>query len=334
MKRFNHSTKKGFTIIELTLSMAFIGVLLVTIAIISTNVIAIYQKGLSIRSVNSVGKELVDEFSRAVAAAPTKSIASLCYSRYPAGQARNDCVNDNAQKLIFQENHYSGTINLVSDSSIKSADTTVENPPTHGAFCTGRYSYIWNTGYVLNPSYGLTNSAALIRFKNTDNGVTYNIPNDRSDTNNLIRLIRLNDQERTVCANNLNDNSYSLKEDNVYNLGDYHVSSDIADAAISGNWLIYTGIPELLDSAEDNLALYDFQVFPPEQHHLTFHSFYSGTFILATLQGSVNITSTGEYCTEIPSNLSTDFAYCAINKFNFAMRATGELNDAEKRQNQ
>ena len=85
---------------------------------------------------------------------------------------------------------------------------------------------------------------------------------------------------------------------------------------------------ELLDNSENNLALYDMSVFAPAVHKLTSSAYYSGTFILATLRGGININSTGEYCSDPPDNLNTDFAYCAINKFNFAMQANGEkMND-------
>ena len=311
MKIKQHSsnqTKKGFTIIEFVLSMAFVGVLLVTIAIITVNIITVYQKGLSIRAVNSTGRELIEEFSNSIASAPAKSIAGLC-SRFNGTPGYQKCINDNGQKMIFQEIRYNGTISLQQDASMNNIDLTVENPPLYGAFCTGRYSYIWNTGYTLNPSYNLNGYVATVAFRSLDNyNVNYLQP----------KLVRDEDQERSVCSSKI-DNNYELTSDRTYNLGDRAT---------------YASVAQLLNNAEDNLAIYDFQVFPPTQHHITFHSFYSGTFILATLQGSVNITAAGDYCTEIPENLNTDFAYCAINKFNFAMRATGELNENEKRQNQ
>ena len=71
-------------------------------------------------------------------------------------------------------------------------------------------------------------------------------------------------------------------------------------------------------------------VFAPTVHELTSSAYYSGTFILATLRGGININSTGEFCSDPPDNLNTDFAYCAINKFNFAMKADGEKLDSER----
>lgn len=310
MAKITSSVKKGFTIIELTLSMAFVGVLLVTIAMITINIISIYQKGLSIRAVNDTGRELVDEFSRAIATVPTKSFADLCDGRF-IGSALAKCREDGGQLFIYQENHSNSSIDLAKEYSLNGVDTTVNNPPTHGAFCTGHYTYIWNTGYVLNPNYGLSNHISKIRYSD---GTTHVVPADDEDP---IRLIRVTDETRGVCSSHINGD-YSITESDIY---------DITD----GYEFTYNMLPELLENTEDNLAIYDFQVFRPTQHHITYQSFFSGTFILATLQGSVNITSAGDYCTEIPDDLATDFAYCAINKFNFAMRATGESYDTNQR---
>ena len=91
-----------------------------------------------------------------------------------------------------------------------------------------------------------------------------------------------------------------------------------------------TIITELLDKTDDRLVLYDFVIFPPTQHAVTLHSFYSGTFILGTERGSIDSTGIGEFCKAPPSDgLSTDFTYCAINKFNFAARSTGQKRKGE-----
>ena len=51
MKKYMHkSNKNGFTIIEFVLAMAFIGVILVAVCLITIQITNIYQKGLSLRS--------------------------------------------------------------------------------------------------------------------------------------------------------------------------------------------------------------------------------------------------------------------------------------------
>ena len=71
--------KKGFTLIELSLATVFVSVLLISIAFISTQILAIYQKGLAIKAVTSSGRALTDDFTRAIAAGSTESLSRLCY---------------------------------------------------------------------------------------------------------------------------------------------------------------------------------------------------------------------------------------------------------------
>ena len=52
------------------------------------------------------------------------------------------CLDDNARIYTYQQNY--GSVRL------KSTGAVLHNVPLNGVFCTGRHSYIWNTGYALN----------------------------------------------------------------------------------------------------------------------------------------------------------------------------------------
>lgn len=321
------STKHGFTLIELSLAMIFLAILLLTIALITTQIIAIYQKGLAIKAVSSTGRELVDDITRAIAASPTKSKMSLC-SKITGTNGRLACENDESPrtdteprgdegfKFIYQQQ--TGNVKIGGSSQ----DTSV---PTHGVFCTGRYSYLWNTGYTLNDKLYPTGSSYRAKLRYRIDAATNPAIGEVVSTDGVYktvevkdyRLLKMRDQERIACTANIDLANYRVNNNNQY---------DITASPISNE------PEELLTPSEDNLAIYDFKIFPPIQHTFSLHTFYSGTFILATLPGGVDITGTGDYCTETPDGLDTDFAYCAINKFNFAMRATGETNDEEKKQ--
>jgi hypothetical protein len=56
----HHNTSKaaGFTLVELSLAMAFIAVLLLAIALLTTQIGSIYNKGLTLRAVNQAGQLL------------------------------------------------------------------------------------------------------------------------------------------------------------------------------------------------------------------------------------------------------------------------------------
>lgn len=319
MKKTTH--KPGFTLIELTLSLGFISVLLVTITMITLSIITIYQKGLAIRAVNATGRELIDEFSRSIGAAPALSTTNLCSSAGFSGTLSTGeygrCYNDGAYLLTFQQ--YTG-------SSFQLKGQTISDPIKYGAFCTGRSSYIWNTGYALN-GYGGNRPTYLVYYtRNASNGILtqhrYPENPDSTDSEDFFRLIKVSDPSRSVCSGILN--------------GKYSTGTAKDHFELSASYPLDEGsVPnDLLDSSEDNLALYDFQIFRRTRHAVTAQSYYSGSFLLATLRGEINITGQGDYCTDEPDNLDTDFAYCALNKFNFAMRATGDTNDQEKIQNQ
>ncbi|MFV0484721.1 MAG: type II secretion system protein [Candidatus Saccharimonadales bacterium] len=252
--------KKGFTIIELMLAMLFLSMLLVTIALLIVQITGIYQKGLSLRAVSSSGKQLIDEFTRVVGGSP------LGQSIMPASSSKSDI--DKAVQQYYVSNPIGGTLQH------------------SGTFCTGSYSYIWNTWYSMVDGQGQKLSV---------NGKEY-------------RLARIMDATRDVCAqaNGTKSGLNNVRQVNIR----------VADAEPI----------ELLNSDESDLILYNFTVFPATQQTLTGQSFYSATFILATIRGGVDIQTSGDFCEVDDSEtlgLSSDFNYCAVNKFNFAMRATG-----------
>ena len=74
MQRF----KKGFTLVELSLSLAFIGILSITIVLIINNAIATYRRGLTLNQINTVGMDLVDDIRTAVQNSPAKDVEDVC----------------------------------------------------------------------------------------------------------------------------------------------------------------------------------------------------------------------------------------------------------------
>lgn len=63
----NHdSPQRGFTLIELMLSMSFIALLLMAVALTTIQISNIYTKGVTLREVNQAGRRLTDEFQRSI----------------------------------------------------------------------------------------------------------------------------------------------------------------------------------------------------------------------------------------------------------------------------
>jgi type II secretory pathway pseudopilin PulG len=272
--RTKKTSRKGFTIIELMLAMGFLSALLVTIALLVIQITGIYQKGLALRAVSSTGKQLIDEFSRAVGSSPITDIN-------PVDINGNNIIDDVDIAAAVRQYFYTRTSG---------------NRQLNGAFCTGSYSYVWNTRYSYPP--GELGSPVSLSTSPTGTGGT------------VYKLARVADGDRRVC------------EQMVANRGNIEVDSQPI---------------ELISSDESDLILYDMTVFPATQHNITKQTFYSATFILGTIRGGVNLQSSGDYCDVEGGSelgLSSDFNYCAVNKFNFAMRATGFTDNEDQFGNQ
>ncbi|MEO5950801.1 MAG: hypothetical protein ABIQ04_05115 [Candidatus Saccharimonadales bacterium] len=62
----NQGSKKGFTIIELMLSMSFVSLLLMAIAVTTIQISNIYNKGITLREVNQAGRAISDDIGRTI----------------------------------------------------------------------------------------------------------------------------------------------------------------------------------------------------------------------------------------------------------------------------
>ena len=291
------TNRKGFTLVELSIATAFLSILLVTLALIIINIINMYNKGLALKYINSTGRELIDSFTTSIASAPTKDLTSSCIEFYNYNTvAYNKCIADEGYKYVYHQR----TANV----SIGGAPSV--NVPISGAFCTGYYSYVWNTGYLFNKEDYQT-SAPAASLKYTYNGVTKTINN--------FRLLRVADPSRYICASQVNS-SYEFTFTSAY---------DTTQSRYSLSAEPY----ELLNKdGYNNLAIFDFKAYLPAQNNTSKQIFYPATFTLATISGGINIAAQGDYCI-MPQGIDTDFYYCAINKFNFAARAIGEQNNEE-----
>lgn len=108
-----HNSKNGFTIIELTLAMAFISVLLLSVVFVAIQAGRIYNRGMILRTVNQSGRDI------------------------DANLRRDFLQSDSRQ--ISQANNDSSVIDIRDGGDILSS-----------RFCLGRYSYLWNSPKALD----------------------------------------------------------------------------------------------------------------------------------------------------------------------------------------
>lgn len=318
--------KKAFTIIELMLAMSFLGTMLLGIASLIMQITNIYQKGLAIRGVNTVGREIISDLTRTVQASrvnvdinPRKDdktgVATVLTKILEADvrRARADYFVETVQKS-------------------EQADENEKAKQWSGAFCTGSYSYVWNTAESIRLAretfkdtlkegkISLSNKT-LVEMDLAKKGV---LVLETEETFIVPKLARFVDMNRDACQHTEEkpetENGVPIFKpaENLLDLKTYNIHEK--------------DINELIEENEADLVLYDFTILPATQNYTTKQIFYPGTFILATYRGGVNITSNGDFCQGSDSDdgvidseyTGNDFDYCAVNKFNFAARASGE----------
>ncbi len=278
--RYSKQIKKGFTLVELSLAIAYIALLLIIMATLIMSLISIYRKGITINSVNMVGRSIIEDINNSITEAGkfgSNDPKTICENFYIGNDsAILDCVDDGARSLITQS----------------FTDVSVSTLPFSGIFCTGSYSYIWNSGEAI---------------KNTEDiSITYN-----GGSKSNFRLLKIKDPARIACKTQLKPDSYDINS--VVHHGNINLNITPAEPPI-----------DLIAESDNTLALYYLYVSTPTVSDSSSNAFYSGTFVLATLEGGVDISQFGDYC-KPPGDYNSNFDYCAINKFNFAMQAIGGI---------
>lgn len=299
-----NETKKGFTIIEVTLSMAFIGMLVIAIAMILVNILSLYQKGAVVKSVNSVGRGLISELTSAINAAPSIDSTSLCNTLVSGTANIEECLAEGANSFIYQ-----------SHTGYKQNDNGVSQPVQYyGVLCTGKYTYMWNT-------YQAIDSGKTLKLR-------YNASSSRTNLSKSdnFKIIRFEDRNYRACS------SIATSAQSKRNFENDGIV-DVRTLPNGASYYVKEPVDGFLDNTDVDLYLYELTMFPISQDVVTLRAFFSGTFILATDRGDVNILRTGNYCNPntVPGtdnagstlDLGSEFNYCAINKFNFAARTAG-----------
>ncbi|MDO4611468.1 MAG: prepilin-type N-terminal cleavage/methylation domain-containing protein [Candidatus Saccharibacteria bacterium] len=306
--------KKGFTLIELTLSLVFIGVLSVAVVLMINNTISSYRRGMTLNQINTMGMDLVDDMRSAVMNSSSDRVSSLCATYYPnnvnEGKARKDCLADGAYQFV---------------SLTKTARVTVNGEdlgaavPVYGVFCTGSYSYIWNSGYFFDPEATVSGvGRASLKYALAGSSGEQRAEN--------FKLLKVRDDSRSVCVAAVR--KYQ-PEDGGYVVDEYYtLDFDGLDNELdimNGYGALAEEPVELITSDKNSdLAVYDIEVAQPAESTTQDNMLYSVAFILGTTKGGVNIRANGKSCKTPAEYGGSNFDYCAINKFNFAVQANGD----------
>ena len=301
---------KGFTIVEISLSMAFISILSITIVVLISNTVTTYHRGMVLNQINTVGMAIVDDMRASIQEAPTESMVDECPSLYPATNASTEAKCEDDKGMSFVKAKRYANVRYTNGQ-------TIGNVPIYGIYCTGSYSYVWNSGYLFNSSdYSVPGISGGLRVK-------YKIAGESSvkETSGTARLVKIADEDRMVCkkAAGYNGTTHgggytkSTVTNSLPNL------IDISDKTIEE-------APENILEENGSMVLYDLTPSTPATNSFSNSTYTAVSFILGTIQGGINITAQSDYC-KVPEDYVSgieNFNYCAINKFNFAARSMGE----------
>ena len=323
--------KKGFTIVELSIATAFLSVLLITITLLTQQSVSIFRKGMTLKTVNSTGRDIIDSLTDTITSSPVAAFSSDCCTTYlPNVQNKDVCVND-AGTLLISSTRYGKISERVSANTYEPMSATA---PLSGVFCTGSYSYFWNSGYALNiddeyhstfasdPTH-LGPSLLKVSVTNLAGATTVYTP----------RLLRVFDPNRTACVASLK----TTKDGSGNTLIHYEnpCPANNTDSACSKSesgepyqTIYLTGVPdepiELLPETETNLVMYSLSTLSPSQSSNSNQALYNISFILGSAVGGVNVLVNSDNCAP-PSSYNSNFDYCSVNKFNFSIRSVGSL---------
>ena len=247
------SVRQGFTITEVSIATAFISILLIAISAVTINVTSIYTKGNTIKAVNSAGSAIISDMTAALETSRFSSADFADRSHYARSEKRRIGINNS-------------------------------EVPAYGVFCSGNYSYLWNSGYAIRSN---TNKLR-IKYSNTT-----------GEGNSKFRLLKILDPNRSACTNfDANNNRTTVSK---------------TKSASSPT--------ELLSDSDANLALYNLTPTSVATDPISSQVLISMTFVLATVDGDIDIISSGDYCQQTTAN--SDYERCAVNRFSFTTRSAG-----------
>ena len=232
---------------------------------------------------NSTGTQVIDDIRIAIQNSSSKSIEDLCTMNYSDAADINNCKKSDAYYLRRE----------ISTVKMPEQTNTLSDMPVYGAFCTGTYSYIWNSGYLFMDGAEVGKGKVSVKYKDMDG-------NERVASD--FRLLKIKDEMRQICIKGVKNNSYDISDGN-------YVKEEPVDLLASVN-------------SANNLAIYDLRAAKPAEGASKENLFYSGWLILGTTSGGPTIKGNTK-CAN-PDEAGSSFDYCAINRFSFAAQASGE----------
>lgn len=297
MGMMKKTLRDGFTLIELSISLVFIGLLSLAVVLIISNTVNAYRRGLVLTRVNNIGTQLIDEIRSTVRekALSAQALLSSCDKYYYDKEAAlNECLEENAWQLVSGTMYDGG------------------GRPTYGAFCTGTYSFLWNSGLFFSDGTGAFDKRNALRIRiDSDEDMMEDYYPGNPDSGEVFKLIKINDTQRLACKKWANYD----EGDNID--GDHEPPYILRMPGLDPR----TDIVDLLPSEDGDMVLYGLSVDKPAVGADGGGVFYPISFVLGTISGGINVNSST--CEPPKSTVNPNSNYCAINEFNFAAQVGG-----------
>lgn len=310
----HQKVKNGFTIVELSLAIAFIAMLSIIVALMINNSISAYHRGITLNQLNTTGMDVVEDMRKAIQESPASVAKNECSDLYGTGSgALGTCESNEGQSFVTMTR--TAKVTKRNDSKTNLGEAT----PVAGVFCTGKYSYIWNSGYF-NDQNEYKAEAEQLKFK-------YKMSGSKTvASKENFKLLKIEDDTRAVCKAAAGGLTGAYSSSNIAN-STIDIGCDSAKNAEASTEICNAleVEPEDILEGSSNLTLYGLTVGTPAVGGNSKSMFYSVSLVLGTVQGGINVKTSGNYCAT-PEGAESDienFDYCAINKFNFAARTTG-----------
>lgn len=317
-KRVAKNSKKGFTLIELMLAVAFLGTLLLSVAMLAMRLVDMYTKGATMRAINSTGSAIVDDVR--------SSITS-------SGLWTNKLSDDMDPEHDGRKQYYRRHTYKVNKGTVEQEDYV-----DYGAFCTNSYTYVFNyQPAMLRYREGIDrfdeeNSYLSIASKNASGTEISNRP---------YALARIKDPG---CSQFKHLGLTTQAE-----LDALLLDPTASDKPVIDTREFFQGknhyfevnekeLTVLLDGSQSDegtdLQLYDFSVMSATQSRATNQALFNIAFVLGTTRGGIDVKSSNNYCKQQTKALdglanaesydNNAISYCSVNRFDFVVRQTGE----------
>lgn len=274
----------GFTIVEMALAMTFVSLLMMAVGYLVIYLSNLYQRGISIKDINKTADLIISDIQSS-----TANYGEISCAYKTIGRSQMSFKGSTAETC----------------RSLLAEDTNTTDI-TGAALCTGKNSYVWNYGYALDKSGRFASQQnKLFRYASLDSNGIRRIK--------MIRLAKIRDEERRFCSTG------SLQSGGVVILSDN-------DSSLSTN----VDVAEMIESSDRDIALHSFSVLGSSPDSATGQALYEIEFVLGTFREGLLMTNNAQ-CKNSAESVSgengskiskQDMSYCAINKFNFAVRAT------------